>query len=339
VTALPPNFRRYALAAEGLSLTLSRPAALGPLDVRIAIRAASLNYRDLLVAKDKAGAGATGLVPLSDGAGEVTEVGSAVTDWKPGDRVMPSFFQTWQDGPFSPAYFAGALGGAVDGVLADQIIAPEDGLVRIPDHLTYAQAATLPCAAVTAWSALFERGRPLMAGDILLVQGTGGVALFGLQFAKAMGAKVVVLSSSDDKLARARELGADFGINYSTTPEWAGAVRDLTGGHGADHILELGGAETFAQSIAAVAAHGSIAQIGVLTGYGATPNLNGLFSANATINGIMVGPRVFLERVGVFMAQHDISPVIDRTFAFDQAAGAYEYLATASHMGKIVITV
>lgn len=339
MTSLLPEYRCYTLAAEGLSMSLSRPAALGPLDVRVAINAASLNYRDLLVAKDHRGAAATGLIPLSDGAGEVVEVGSAVTDWKAGDRVMPAFFQTWQDGPFTPACFSGALGGAIDGVLADQITVPESGLVRIPDHLSFAQAATLPCAAVTAWGALFERGRPLKEGDILLVQGTGGVALFGLQFAKAVGARVVVLSSSDDKLARAKTLGADFSINYRTTPEWASAVRDATGGHGADHILELGGPETFAQSIAAVAANGSIAQIGVLTGYGAAPNLNGLFSANATINGIMVGPRVFLERVAAFIARHDIKPVIDRTFTFDQAAGAYAHLAAAGHMGKIVIAV
>ncbi len=339
MTALPPEFRTYALADAGLTMRLTRPAPLGPRDVRVAIKAASLNYRDLLVAKDQVGAAATNVVPLSDGAGEVLEVGAAVTAWKAGDRVMPSFFRTWQDGSFTPAYFAGALGGAVDGVLAERIVVPEDGLVRIPDHMTYEQAATLPCAAVTAWGALFERGRPLKAGDILLVQGTGGVALFGMQFAKAVGARVVVLSSSDDKLARAEALGADFGINYRKAPEWAAAVREVTGGHGADHILELGGADTFAQSIAAVAAHGSIAQIGVLTGYGATPNLNGLFSANATINGIMVGPRVFLERVAAFMEQHAIAPVIDRSFAFDQAAEAYRHLQAAGHMGKIVITV
>ncbi len=339
MTALPSAFRRYSLGPEGLSMTLSRPAPVGARDVRVAIKAASLNYRDLLVAKDQVGLAATDKVPLSDGAGEVVALGTEVTTWKIGDRVMPSFFQTWQDGPFSPTYFAGALGGAVDGVLADQITVPENGLVRIPDRLSYANAAPLPCAAVTAWGALFERGRPLGAGDILLVQGTGGVALFGLQFAKAVGARVVVLSSSDDKLARAKALGADFGINYRSTPEWATSVREVTNGHGADHILELGGAETFAQSIAAVAANGSIAQIGVLTGYGATPNLNGLFSANATINGIMVGPRAFLERVSDFVAQHDIAPVIDRTFAFDQAAEAYAHLGAAGHMGKIVITV
>lgn len=339
MTVRSPAYRRYSLGTEGISMTLSRPVPLGAHDVRVAIKAASLNYRDLLVAKDQVGPAATNKVPLSDGAGEVVELGSAVTAWKLGDRVMPSFFQSWQDGPFNPAYFAGALGGAVDGVLADQITVPEAGLVRIPDHLTYVHAATLPCAAVTAWGALFERGLPLKAGDILLVQGTGGVALFGLQFAKAVGAKVVVMSSSDDKLARAKAMGADFGINYRTTPEWAGAVREVTGGHGADHILELGGAETFAQSIAAVAANGSIAQIGVLTGYGATPNLNGLFSANATINGIMVGPRAYLERVAAFVARHDIAPVIDRTFAFDQAAEAYKHLGGAGHMGKIVIKV
>ncbi len=339
MTALPPEFRGYSLASKTLSIKLARPKTLGPHEVRVAIKAASLNYRDLLIKRGEYGSTLATLVPLSDGAGEVREVGAEVTRWKAGDRVMPSFFQTWQDGPFDPAYFAGALGGAIDGVLAEQIVVPEAGLVRIPDHLSYAEAATLPCAAVTAWGALFERGRPLKAGDILLVQGTGGVAMFGLQFAKAVGAKVVVLSSSDEKLARAKALGADFGINYRNAPEWSAEVRAVTGGHGADHILELGGAQTFDQSVAAVAAHGSIAQIGVLTGFGSAPNLNGLFTANATINGIMVGPRAFLERVSRFVEQHAITPVIDRTFAFDQAAEAFAHLEAAGHMGKIVITV
>lgn len=337
MNALTPEFRSYKVSSGALAPTLSPAKALGPREVRVAIRAASLNYRDLLI-KQGQGASLAEPVPLSDGAGDVTEVGPEVTDWKVGDRVMTSFFQTWMDGPFDPSYFAGAMGGSIDGVLAEQIVAPETGLVRIPEHLNYAEAATLPCAAVTAWGALFERGRPLKAGDILLVQGTGGVALFGLQFAKAVGAKVVVLSSSDEKLARAKAFGADFGINYKTTPEWATAVRAVTAGHGADHILELGGARTFDQSVAAVAANGSIAQIGVLTGFGAAPNLNGLYSANASINGIMVGPKAFLERLGHFMKTHSIAPVIDRTFTFDQAAEAFDHLEAANHMGKIVIT-
>lgn len=337
MNALTPEFRGYKVASGALAPTLSPAKALGPREVRIAIRAASLNYRDLLIRQGQ-GASLAEPVPLSDGAGDVVEVGPEVTDWKVGDRVMTSFFQTWMDGPFDPSYFAGAMGGSIDGVLAEQIIAPETGLVRIPDHLSFAEAATLPCAAVTAWGALFERGRPLKAGDILLVQGTGGVALFGLQFAKAVGAKVVVLSSSDEKLARAKALGADFGVNYKDTPEWATAVRAVTAGHGADHILELGGAQTFDQSVAAVAANGSIAQIGVLTGFGAAPNLNGLFTANASINGIMVGPKAFLERVSLFMAEHRIAPVIDRTFAFDDATEAFDHLKAANHMGKIVIT-
>lgn len=332
-----PEFQGYKISSGAVVPTVSRVSTLGPREVRVAIRATSLNYRDILI-KHGQGASLTEPVPLSDGAGEVTEVGAEVTEWKIGDRVMTSFFQTWMDGPFDPSYFAGAMGGSINGVLSEQIVAPETGLVRIPDGLSYAEAATLPCAAVTAWSALFERGRPLKAGDILLVQGTGGVALFGLQLAKAVGAKVVVLSSSDEKLARAKAMGADFGINYKTTPEWATAVREVTAGHGADHILELGGAQTFDQSVAAVAANGSIAQIGVLTGFGAAPNLNGLFSANASINGIMVGPKAFLERVSQFLAKHKIAPVIDRTFTFDQAAEAFDYLEAANHMGKIVIT-
>lgn len=339
MNALTPEFRGYTISSGALAPTLSRAKALGAREVRVAIRAASLNYRDLLIKRGQGGASLAEPVPLSDGAGEITEVGPEVSDWKVGDRVMTSFFQTWMDGPFDPSYFAGAMGGSIDGVLAEQIVAPETGLVHIPQLMTYAEAATLPCAAVTAWGALFERGRPVKAGDILLVQGTGGVAMFGLQFAKAVGAKVVVLSSSDEKLARAMALGADFGINYKTTPVWATAVRAVTAGHGADHILELGGARTFDQSVAAVAANGSIAQIGVLTGFGATPNLNGLYAANASINGIMVGPKAFLERVSVFMAEHRIAPVIDRTFAFDDANEAFDHLEAANHMGKIVITV
>lgn len=338
MNAITPDFRGYRISSGALAPTLSRERALGPREVRVAIRAASLNYRDVLIKQAQGGASLAEPVPLSDGAGAVTEVGAEVTNWKLGDRVMTSFFQTWIDGPFDPSYFAGAMGGSIDGVLAEQIITPETGLVRIPEHLNYAEAATLPCAAVTAWGALFERGRPLKASDILLVQGTGGVSMFGLQFAKAIGARVVVLSSSDEKLTRATALGANFGINYKTTPEWAAAVREVTGGHGADHILELGGAKTFDQSIAAVAANGSIAQIGVLTGYGAAPNLNGVFAANASINGIMVGPRAFLERLSLFLEANAIAPLIDRAFAFDQAAEAYDHLEAANHMGKIVIT-
>lgn len=332
-----PVFRGYRISSGGVVPTILPISALGPRDVRVAIRAASLNYRDVLI-KHGQGASLAEPVPLSDGAGDVIEVGDDVTEWTVGDRVMTSFFQTWMDGPFDPAYFAGALGGAIHGVLAEQIVAPETGLVRIPDGLSHAQASTLPCAAVTAWGALFERGRPLKASDTLLVQGTGGVAMFGLQLAKAVGARVIVLSSSDEKLARAKVMGADFGINYKITPEWAAAVRDVTAGRGADHILELGGAKTFDQSVAVVAANGSIAQIGVLTGFGAAPNLNGLFAANASINGIMVGPKAFLDRVGHFLDQQKIAPVIDQTFAFDQAAQAFDHLEAANHMGKIVIT-
>lgn len=342
MNSLSAEFRRYTLSSDGgeapLLQGLARPARLAPNDVRVAVRAASLNYRDLLIKRGN-GSPLTRLVPLSDAAGDLIETGADVTAWKNGDRVMPTFFQRWNDGPFRPGYFGAALGGGVDGVLAEQIGAPDVGLVRIPDHLTYAEAATLPCAAVTAWGALFERGRPLKAGDFLLLQGTGGVAMFGLQFAKAVGAMVVILSSSDVKLTRAKAIGADYGINYVATPNWAGAGRKATGGRGADHILELGGAETFKQSIAAVAAHGTISQIGVLTGYGASPNLNGLFSANASINGIMVGPRAYLESLGHFMRKHAILPVIDRRFGFDHVPEAFEHLEAANHMGKIVIMV
>lgn len=336
------HFRSYALTFDNgtsdLSLTESTPQALAPGQVRVAIKAASLNYRDLIVRGGMDPSALPRLTPLSDGAGEVIEVAPDVTVWQVGDRVMPSFFPDWHEGRFDPVGNGGALGGSRDGVLAEQIVTAAASLVAIPDHLSFAQAATLPCAAVTAWGALFERGRPLQRGDVLLVQGTGGVAMFGLQFAHAVGARVIVLSSSDEKLARARELGAEFGINYRDTPDWADAVRALTGGHGADHILELGGAQTFEQSIAAVAGGGVISQIGVLTGFGATPNLNGLFMASASINGIMVGPRAYLDRLSRFMAQHKITPLIDRSFNFDALDAAFAHLEGAGHMGKVVIT-
>lgn len=342
MTPASPSFQKYELSFENsapsLSLVQATPQPLGPGQVRVAMRAASLNYRDLLVRKGMDPSALPRLAPLSDGAGEVVEVAPDVTVWQIGDRVMPSFFPDWHEGRFDPADNGGALGGSRDGVLAQQIVASAASLVAIPDHLSFAQAATLPCAAVTAWGALFERGRPLQRGDVLLVQGTGGVAMFGLQFARAVGARVIVLSSSDEKLARAGALGAEFGINYRNTPNWADAVRNLTYGHGADHILELGGAQTFEQSIAAVAGGGVISQIGVLTGFGAQPNLNGLFMASASINGIMVGPRAYLDRLSRFLAEHRITPLIDQEFDFAALDAAFAHLESGSHMGKVVVT-
>jgi NADPH:quinone reductase-like Zn-dependent oxidoreductase len=311
----------------------------GPGEVRVRIEAASLNFRDLLVLDGAAQGGYDGRIPLSDGAGVVDAVGSGVTRWRIGDRVAAAFFRDWIAGPFRSGYMPSALGGnTTDGVLAEKIILPERSLVSIPGHLSAEEAATLPCAAVTAWQALFARGG-LRAGDTLLVQGTGGVALFGLQFAVAVGARVIVISSSDEKLARAGQLGAAVLVNYRTTPDWDKAVLEQTGGEGANFVLELGGPATYERSLRVLAAGGKIAQIGVLTGFGPQPNLARLQTLNADILGITVGSLEHFEAMNAFIGEKRIAPVIDRVFPFEEAAGAYAYLRSARHFGKVVVRV
>ncbi len=311
--------------------------SLAPGEVLVHIEAASLNYRDLLVLRGELGPVHDGLIPLSDGAGRVVATGSGVTRWRVGDRVSPIFYPQWTGGPFREAYGQWALGGGdTDGVLADLIAVPETALVRIPDGLGFEQASTLPCAALTAWHALVVRGR-LAAGDTVLVQGTGGVALFGLQIAHAMGARVIVLSSSDEKRERAAELGAWATVNYRTTPQWDLRVRELTDGAGVSHLLELGGPDTFDRSLRAVGAGGRIAQIGVLTGFGPRSDLGRLQSINASIDGVNVGSAEQFAALNDFVVAHRIAPVIDRVYAFDQAEAAYGHLASGHHFGKIVI--
>ena len=330
----------FQLASSGGALELKRGTRPGMQpaagQVLIRIGAASLNYRDLLTLQDPSST-REGLIPLSDGAGTVVAVGDAVTAWHVGDRASVNFFPTWQDGRFSPAALANALGGGqTDGMLSDHVLADATSLVAIPEHLSLAEAATLPCAAVTAWHALFERGQ-LQPGETVLVQGTGGVALFGLQLATAQGAKVIVTSSSDAKLAHARALGAWKTINYKNQPAWDAAVLDITEGRGVDHILELGGPDTYDRSIAAVAPGGRIAQIGVLSGFASQPNILPLQFKNASIHGICVGSVRHFERLNQFLSTHRIRPVIDKTFAFDDSAAAYAHLKSASHFGKVLI--
>ncbi|WP_421838258.1 zinc-dependent alcohol dehydrogenase family protein [Novosphingobium sp.] len=333
--------RHYALSQDGSSLSLAQATKtvpdLAPNSILIKIRAASLNYRDLLTMGD-AGGTRDGLTPLSDAAGEVIAIGSSVTRWKIGDRVSPNFFPAWLGGAFSPVHLSNALGGGqTDGVLCEYLVIDQAAAVAIPDHLSFVEAATLPCAGVTAWHALFERGK-LTAGETVLVQGTGGVALFGLQLAAAQGARVIVTSSSDAKLERAAALGAWKTINYKNQPDWDQAAMALTGGHGVDHILELGGPDTYDRSIAAIAPGGKIAQIGVLSGFGAQPNLTPLQFKNASINGICVGSVEHYARLNAFIAEHAIHPIVDQVFAFDEAPLAYEQLRGAGHFGKIAIT-
>lgn len=306
-------------------------------EVRIRVEAVSLNYRDLLILDAAAQGGLNGRVPLCDGAGVVDAVGSGVAQWRVGDRVAAGYFRDWISGPFESGYISSALGSrTLDGMLTEYIVLPETALVAVPDHLSSVEAATLPCAAVTAWHGLVTRGG-LGKGDILLVQGTGGVALFGLQFAVALGARAIVISSSNEKLARAKTLGASILINYRDTPGWDVAVMTATDGKGASHILELGGPGTYDRSLRSVASGGKIIQIGVLTGFGPKPDLARLQWENADIVGVTVGSIDHFTAMNRFLADHEIHPVVDRIYGFDEAPDAFARLRSGAHVGKIVI--
>ncbi len=309
----------------------------GPSRVAVRIDACSLNYRDLLMI-----AGLYNprqklpLVPVSDGVGEVIAIGEGVTRVALGDRVLGAFSQRWIAGRPDRATPASTLGGPLDGMLAEGIVLSEDGVVRAPPHMSVEQACTLPCAAATAWNALIEHGH-LAPGETVLVQGTGGVATFALQIAKLSGARVIATSSSDEKLARARELGADETINYVATPDWGKRARELTDGVGVDHVVEVGGAGTLAESIRAVRAGGQIALIGVLAGHETSLRITPVLMQSIRIQGVLVGPRQALERMCKALEQHRLEPVVDRVFAFADAPAAFAHLASGKHHGKVVI--
>ena len=310
----------------------------GPGEVLVRFHAASLNYRDLLIVDGKADFTA-GRVPLSDGAGEVVEAGAGVTSWKAGDRVAATFFRDWTSGRFDMRHHRAALGGSVDGVLTELAVLPAHALVRLPDGWSFEEGATLPCAGLTAWFSLVTRGG-LKPGDTVLLQGTGGVSIWALQIAAASGATVIITSSSDEKLARARELGATHTINYRDDPEWGKTAKRLTGGRGVDQIVEVGGPGTLAQSLEALAPGGHLAQVGVLTGFDAPDaSLFPLVARNATISGIYVGHREAFEDFVRFLEARDLRPIVDRAFEFDQAPKAYAAMKEAGHFGKIVIRI
>jgi len=310
----------------------------GPGQLLLRMRAASLNYRDLLVPLRGYGShtGSLPLIPISDGVGEVVEVGAGVTRFSVGDRVCPTFSQRWIAGELTLERVSRSLGGPIDGVMAELMVVPEDGAVAAPAHLSDEQAATLPCAALTAWSAIVTEGR-IRPGERVLVQGTGGVALFALQFAKLAGAHVTVISSSDEKIARARALGADAAINYVGTPEWAKASRDITGGTGFDHILELGGEKTLPQSLRCIRAGGTISMIGVLSGSTMTTPLGLIVTRQVRLQGITVGNRDGFEAMARAISQHRIEPVIDRVFPFEALKEAMAHLRSGAHFGKVCI--
>jgi len=310
-----------------------------PLHVVIKMRAVSLNYRDLLTVEGKYNPRLPlPLVPLSDGVGEVISIGEGVARVKVGDRVAANFSQKWLGGEPARSKLGASLGGPLDGMLSEFRALHEDGLVHIPSHLTDEEAATLPCAAVTAWNSLINLGG-LRAGETVLLQGTGGVSIFALQFAKLSGARVIITSSSDEKLERAKELGADFGINYSTTPDWDKQAKLLTGGMGVDHIIEVGGAGTFANSLRSIKIGGHIGLIGNLSGNATEVNLVLILMQNLRIQGVLVGSRDTFEAMNRAIALHQLRPVIDRVFPFDEARQAFEYMASGSHFGKICIKI
>ncbi len=276
--------------------------------------------------------------PLSDGAGEVIAVGDSVTRVAVGDRVAGLFFQNWLEGDVFAAVHDAALGGSIDGMLAEHPLLSEEGVVVIPDHLSYEEAATLPCAAVTVWNSLVEQGS-LRAGDTVLLLGTGGVSIFGLQLAKQCGARVIITSSSDEKLLRAKALGADETINYKTTPDWEKSVWDLTGKRGVDHVVEVGGAGTLEKSLRSVRHGGTVGLIGVLTGFEAQVNPIAILQKSIRLQGIYVGSRAMFESMSRALTQSSMRPIIDRVFAFGEAPAAYDHLRSGSHFGKIVIRV
>ena len=328
---------REPFGVDSLAFAARPDPSPGPRDLVLRMNALSLNYRDRLVTDGVDRWRPPGpRIPLSDGVGTVADTGAAVTRFKIGDRVAPIFYPQWIDGEPSPEKMQVALGGAgTDGVYAQSVVVDEHAAVAVPAHLGDEEAATLPCAAVTAWNAVAE-GPPLGENDTVVVLGTGGVALFALQFAKLFGARVVITSSSDAKLARARELGADEGINYRTTPDWPRAVRELTDGRGADLVVDTAG--ELPQSIESVRVAGRIAFVGVLRTR-ADVDLVKLMGSSATIRAIDVGSRAMFESMNRAIASSKLRPVIDRTFGFDEAHDAFRYLSEGGHFGKVCIRV
>jgi NADPH:quinone reductase-like Zn-dependent oxidoreductase len=335
------TIRQYQLRTENGALRLvmvevPRPTA-GPGEVLVRVRATSLNRRDLSILQSSYGGGDRGgLVPLSDGAGEVVAIGSGVTRFRVGDRVAGTFFARWVDGRRSAEVNATARGGSVGGMLSEMIVSHEDGLVHIPEHLTFEEAATLPCAAVTAWNGLFTYGG-LEPGDYVLLEGTGGVSVFGLQLAAAAGARPIITSSIHEKLARARELGAFGTVNYRTNPEWQREVRALTGGGGVQHVLEVGGQDTLEKALQALGYQGHIAMIGALSGPAGALPTGSFVGLGTRVTGIYVGSRADFEAMNAFLSEHRIRPVVDAVFPFEEAAAAYELMDREEHLGKIVI--
>jgi NADPH:quinone reductase-like Zn-dependent oxidoreductase len=310
----------------------------GPHEVLVKVHAAALNRRDIFVLKGGYQVGPRdSLVPLSDGAGEVVATGPGVTRFRVGDRVAAIFFQRWLSGRPNADFLSSALGGQLDGMLTQYVTLNEAGLVALPPGLSYEEGATLPCAGVTAWNGLFTRGH-LQRAETVLLEGTGGVSSFGLLFAVAAGAKAIITSSHDEKLARAREFGAFGTINYRKTPDWEASVRELTGGLGVDHILEVGGKDTMPHALKSLAVGGHIALIGGLGGFGGDVPVMALLGTSSTASGIYVGSRADFEAMNAFIDKHHLKPVVDRVVSFSDAKAAFGLMESDQFFGKIVIS-
>ena len=313
--------------------------ALGPGELLVAVKAVSLNRRDLMTVEGVYNPKQRlPLIPCSDAAAEVLAVGAGVTRFAPGDRVCPLFSREWLCGEPEREKLRSTLGGPLDGTLAERMVVAAESAVAAPEHLTDEEASTLPCAALTAWSAVVTHGRT-RPGDVVLVLGTGGVALFALQVASLAGARVIVTSSSDDKLARARELGAEGTVNYRKDPDWGRRVKELTGGRGADLVIEVGGAKTLSRSLHAVRMGGTIAMIGALAGGEAPLSVIPILMRQVRVQGILVGDREGFEAMNRALAAHDLRPVVDRAFPFDEAPEAFRHMASGRHFGKVVVRV
>jgi len=326
-------------SVDGIALRSSEDPRPGLKEILMRVHASSLNYRDLMVLKG-GGRGPTkiGVVPLSDGAGEVAAIGEGVTRVKIGDRIAGCFHPRWFGGPIKPDCLTERLGANLDGMLAEYAVFNEEAVVLLPSHLSFEEAATLPCAAVTAWVALTGHRR-VTAGDTVLTQGSGGVAVFALQFARILGARVIATTSTAEKAARLKALGASDVINYTETPDWDTKVRELTDGRGVDCIVEIGGPGTIAMSLKALAVGGHVSLIGASlssSGAGLDPLL--LTGRGITLGSISVGSRADFEAMNRAIALHRLPPVIDRTFPFAEAKAAYRHFEGRGHFGKVVIT-
>jgi NADPH:quinone reductase-like Zn-dependent oxidoreductase len=327
--------RAYYLTGNGIDgLELRDVADPAPLPGEVAVRvdATSINYRDLMMAQRLPNE----RIPLSDGAGEVVAIGDGVTEVHVGDQVAGTFFSHWVAGPITPEAHNAALGGSTDGMLSEIVVLPAHGVVPVPVGWSPQQAATLPCAALTAWNALVE-GAPVMAGQTVLLLGTGGVSVFGLQFAKMMGARTIITSSSDDKLQQMKSLGADVTINYGSEPDWDKAVLDATDGVGVDMVLEVGGAGTLGKSMACTRFEGQIALIGILTGTGGAVNPGMLVGRSMSLRGVYVGSRQMFTEMNAAIDTNGLTPVIDQVFSYEQAPDAYRHVDSQTHVGKVVI--